>query len=80
MLAGGLALREDSCSPRGSTLCFKMAVEVKNKAAGVALMSSLAYSFCSVSMVMSNKVCGVCVCSLLVVVPAEPVGVFCCLF
>lgn len=49
--------------------------EVKGKAAGVALMSSLSYSFCSVSMVMSNKA-SVCLCALclsrVLVAPAAP--------
>lgn len=32
-----------------------MTVEAKNRMAVVAVLSSLSYSFCSVSMVMSNK-------------------------
>lgn len=33
-----------------------MTVELKNKMGLMAVLSSLSYSFCSVSMVMSNKV------------------------
>lgn len=49
--------------------------EVKGKAIGVALMSSLSYSFCSVSMVMSNKasLCFLCLARLLVA-PVASVG------
>lgn len=49
--------------------------EIKGKAVGVALMSSLSYSFCSVSMVMSNKasLCALCLARVLVA-PAASVG------
>lgn len=38
------------------SLSTPISVEEKNRVAMVAVMSSLSYSFCSVSMVMSNKV------------------------
>lgn len=59
-LRKGLLCERTLACLRARLSVFGMAMEVTNKAAAVAVMSSLAYSFCSVSMVMSNKASGVC--------------------